>query len=185
MLPTDWQDTIASTRARVEDHWKTPSIGAIARFITEEAGELLAMLNRLANPELLRSTPLQDKDKPARELGQTLCMAGSLGNALGIHILPATPRPSHTETSTIAASALNLMAADLSHTVTVWEHSGDPKELLTIKIGHSLDKLVGQVIATGDLLGIDPYDGMMDFFVHLEAKVEAKRKEATRNAKPL
>lgn len=178
MLPHNWQEDIVATRSRIESHWSTPNPGAIARFIAEEAGELLAVMNRLANPELLRSTPLEEKDRPQRELGQTLCMVGSLANSLGIHVRPALPGTRREPRSVmIACTWLNYLAADLAHTVTVSQENRENPKLLTITAGHAIDTITGYIIEVGELMGIDPYEALVDWLVAIEAKVETIRRQ--------
>lgn len=176
MLPLNWQDHIVATRSRVESHWSTPNLGACARFIAEESGELSAVMNRLANPELLRSTPLEEKDRPQRELGQTLCMVGSLANSLGIRIKPETPS-AKPKSSMTAVAWLNFLCSEVAYTVTAAQEIGDSASRLVLTVGHSLDVIVGQIIEVGDLLGIDPYEALVDWLNAIEAKVEKIRSQ--------
>lgn len=172
-LPKNWQATIVETRLKVEDFWGTPTLVATARFIHEEAAELQSVLNRIENPELLRSVPLTEKDMPARELGQLLCMTGTLGSSTGLQIKPGSDDfPKDVD---MTVDWLNIKTATLAYGVVA-----------RVKIGLSIDHFIidlleyitGMIVFIGDALGIDPYESMIDFLREVEAKVEKKRAEA-------
>ncbi len=166
-LPHDWQDEIIEVRRRVEHRWSTPSLGAIARFIAEEGGEALAILNRLENPELLRSTPLKEKDLPQRELGQVLCMVGTLGTALGVtlHPVDVTIQPA----AILSSTWINLRAAEIAHIVSSAVHHGSAVNI--IAVGRILEEIIGHVLALAEQIAVDPFVGLTDFLQSVEDKV--------------
>lgn len=168
LLPDNWQEVIVETRQRVEHRWSTPPLGATGRFVAEEAGEGLSILNRLANPELLRSTPLLEKDLPQRELGQTLCMVGTLATKIGLRL--STIQVTKCPTEMISAAYINLRAADVAYTVTVAEFYHD--RVSSVVVGRILEEIVAHILILADQIGVDPYQGMIDFLADIEAKVK-------------
>jgi hypothetical protein len=170
LLPHDWQDEISEVRRRVEHRWSTPSLGAIARFVAEEGGEALAILNRLENPELLRSTPLKEKDLPQRELGQVLCMVGTLGTALEMTLTPVavTARP----TAILSSTWINLQAAEIAHIVGNAEHHKSSVNIITV--GRILEEIIGHVLILAEQIEVNPFVGMIDFLQSVEDKVAEK-----------